>query len=408
MAHRKKRICFVVQRYGRSIVGGAEMLARGYVNRLKGEYDIDVLTSCATDYNTWKNVYAEGKYDDDGVGIYRFASERKRNDAQLVRLTQQVYGDPYHDLKTAAAWLREVGPYCPGLLRFIKEEQSRYDAFIFVGYHYYTATCCMPLVAEKSIFVPTAHDEEPLRKCNYFKFLFNIPRAIIYLTDVERDFVQSFFRNGRIASAVVGSGVDIMRRQPLAEEAKFKYALHGPYIVYTGRIDESKNCNSLVEMFLQYKERYGGALKLLLVGEKRMDVPLREDISCTGFVEENEKLQLLGNAKAFVMPSENESLSISLLEAMACGVPTLVNGRSEVLKGHIEKSNSGLYYKDSLQFMSALAYLLDETNSIQAMCENGVQYVRQNYNWQDVIKKLCFLIDGVCSKELYLCEDLNI
>ena len=55
-----KKLCFVVQRYGEEINGGAEAYTRTYAERLAADYDITVLTSCALDYVNWKNRCPRG------------------------------------------------------------------------------------------------------------------------------------------------------------------------------------------------------------------------------------------------------------------------------------------------------------------------------------------------------------
>ena len=69
------KLAFIVQRYGRDIPGGAETLARQIAERLSRRHQIDVLTTTARDYVTWKNEYPEGEEKLRGVRVVRFPVE---------------------------------------------------------------------------------------------------------------------------------------------------------------------------------------------------------------------------------------------------------------------------------------------------------------------------------------------
>ena len=84
----KKKILFVVQRYGLEVNGGAELHCRQLAERLKDDYDVSVLTTCAIDYVTWKNEYKEGIEHINGVKVIRKKVDFERNQKNLIKYLQ--------------------------------------------------------------------------------------------------------------------------------------------------------------------------------------------------------------------------------------------------------------------------------------------------------------------------------
>ena len=79
------KLAFIIQRYGTEVLGGSEHLCRLVAERLAATHDVDVLTTCAQDYVTWKNDYQEGSDRIRGVVVRRFANALTRDLAELVR-----------------------------------------------------------------------------------------------------------------------------------------------------------------------------------------------------------------------------------------------------------------------------------------------------------------------------------
>lgn len=374
----KKRIAFVNQRYGQEVVGGSETYTRKMAELVAEDedFEVEVLTTKAKDFVTWKNYYDKSIEIIKGVTVRRFDVTRGRN--RVVQRGSQIL---MHNLGVHTKSLEENrvkarGPYAPGLIEYIRDNKDSYDAFIFVTYMYYPAYFGAREVYEKAYFVPTAHEEEPIHM-DIYKELFNRVKGIIYLTEEEKSLANRLFDNQAVSSKVIGMSISIPENVD-ANAYKNKKNIIGKYLVYGGRIQENKGCKELINYVMKYNDKSEDKVKLLLFGNKEMEIPENEHIEYLGFLSEEEKFEVIAGADAVCLPSKYESFSISLLEGMGLGIPALVNGECEVLKGHIEKSQGGKYYTDSKSFEEGLKALLCEEN--KSIGNNARLYVAKNYS----------------------------
>lgn len=386
-----KKIALINQRYGREVNGGSEYYTRLIAERLTKYYDVDVITTKASEYTTWANYYPDAEEMINGVRVLRFANEKCRatdfdeyNGKYLAELSA---GNP--DTDKESLWFDKQGPYCPAAIEYIRTHHDDYHAFIFVTYLYYLSVKGIPCVADKAIFIPTAH-EEPFIHFKTYQTLFRQPRAYVFLTEEEKRLVQTLFSNRNIPSIVSGAGVDVPDNIS-AQRFREKYGLDN-FIIYVGRIDEGKNCPEMFDFFLEYKKRNFNDLKLVLMGKPVCKIPKHKDIISLGFVSEEDKFDGISASKLLLLPSKFESLSISVLEAMAISVPVIVNGNCAVLKGHCVKSNAGLYYQDYYEFEGAVNYMLEHEREYRIMKSNAKKYVDKNYRWDTIISGLIQII----------------
>lgn len=387
----RKKIALVNQRYGLEVNGGSELYCRQLAEKLKDIYDVEIITTCALDYTTWENYYPEGVSEINGITVRRFKTERVREQKAFDKISAKVLGVEHTD-EEELEWIDAQGPYSPEAVAYIKEHASDYHVVIFITYLYYLTACCLADgKIENAFHLPTAHDELPIY-LRHYKSVFENPKGIIYLTPEEKEFCERKFKVKDIPNVVTGAGVDIPADEALFD-AKARYGLDD-YIIYAGRIDESKGCGTLFKYFEEYKKRVGGDVKLVLIGKSVMDIPKRDDIIPLGFVTDEEKFSLIRDAKLLVLASEFESLSMVVLESMVYGRPVLVNGKCMVLKGHCHRSNAGLYFENYFEFEGALKYLLTHDAECERMGENGKRYVNENYRWDVIVERIKGLIDS--------------
>ncbi len=390
----RKKLCIAIQRYGTEIVGGAEAYCRAYAEKLSKLYELEVITTCALDYQEWSNHYSEGLCDVNGVKVRRFKVDLQRNQKLFADLTQNIYNNSDHSVELAKTWIDAQGPLSKGLIDFIDENRDSFDLFIFMSYLYYHTAVGLPIVKEKAILIPFAQNEPPIYIRTY-KEIFTGCKGIIYNTEEEMVFIQNHFKNKDTPSVLTGIGIDV----PLKSEYEGKdraFKLTSPYILYMGTIDSSKGCDTLFEYFKEYKKQYKNDLKLVLTGKEIMKVPKSKDIISLGFVAEEEKYAVLSNCIALVLPSHFECLAIAVLEAFALEKPVLVSGQCDVLKGHCVKSNAGLYFYESIDFLECLDLLYNKPELRAAMGINGKEYVDKNYQWNVIMEKLTKFLNNQC------------
>lgn len=379
------RLGIVVQRYGLEVNGGAEMQCRQIAERMARHMDVEVVTTCAQDYHTWRNVYPPGLDAVNGIPVRRFRVERERDMRAFNVYSEKLIAGP-RAFFDEARWMELQGPDTPDLFRHIEADRGRYDALLFSTYLYATTYVGLQLAPHRAILLANAHDDHWLR-LGIYRPLFHLPAAFIFNSPEERDLIHRTFRNEHIPGQVLGSGVDsarlaeIGKRSRLGQGAASEVTGGAPYVIYVGRVDPSKGCDELFEHFVRFKAETGSPLKLVLVGGVTMPVPAHPDVLPLGFVPE-EPYELMAGANALVLPSRMESLSIVVLEALALGVPVLVNGQSDVFRGHCVRSNAGFYYNGYSEFRSFLTLLAERPALARELGRAGQQYVQENYRWE--------------------------
>jgi len=384
------KVAFVVQRYGLDISGGAELHCRWVTEHMQKYWDVEVLTTRASDYITWKDHYPKGNDTVNGVPVKRFSVAKPRHPEKFGRIQNHILTNEHRE-EDELKWLEEEGPMSPSLIRYIEEPTDDYDYFIFFSYRYFHSYWGINTVPQKSILVPTA-EHDPVIYLQIFKDLFRKPQAYIYNSVEERKMINALSQNDHVLGEVVGVGTEVPEKV-YPEEFRQKFDINGDYIIYIGRIDENKGCHELFDFFLRFKKETSSDLKLVLVGSNILKIPAHPDIRYLGFLSEEDKFSGLSGALVLIMPSFFESLSMVTLEAWALKKPVLANARCEVLKGQCLRSNAGLFYENYDEFREALSLLLASEKLRESLGQKGKAYFDQNYTWNVIEKKYLSIIE---------------
>ncbi len=378
------KIGLVVQRYGKDVIGGSELLCRMVAEKLAASgMDCTVVTTTARDYITWKNEYEPGDFILNGVAVKRFPVIKERDIESFNQYSDWIFSQD-HSREDEYEWFERQGPVCPDLVDYLEKNDGRFDVFIFFTYLYYNTFWGMRKVKTPKILVPTAHDEPPLY-LDAMRPVFELPDGFIFNTPAERRLVEKHFSLTGKCFETAGAGVDIPN-VPGPGGFAASHGLEKPYLLYAGRIEKGKGCGEMMDCFLGFRERKSGLI-LALIGKKLMDIPEHEDIRYLGFVSPEDKNAAMAGALATIHPSRLESLCMAALESMAVKTPVLVQGRCELLVEHARESRAGLWFCDCGEFAEAVKLLNTDARLRNRMGENGRHYVASSYTWSGILAK---------------------
>jgi len=384
------KLAVVVQRYGQAINGGAELHARYIAEHLARHAQVEVLTTCATDYVTWRNELEPGVEQVNGVSVRRFKVKHERDPKVFGKRSDRVFEQP-HSLGDEIDWLDAEGPTSPALVDHIAKHAADYDFCLFFSYRYYHSYYGARAAAGRAILVPTAERDATMGLA-IFQPLFKSVRAVMYNSPEERAMIHAVSGNASVPGVVVGIGSQVPNA-PQPNRFRQKYNLRGPFAVYVGRIDQNKGCNELFEFFQEYLKDQAGRLSLVLIGNSLLEIPAHPRIRHLGFLDDTDKFDAMAAADMLVMPSYYESLSMVTLEAWALGRPVLANGRCDVLKGQCIRSNGGLYYENVAEFIGTIESLEQHRWLAGTLGRNGRQFFREHYDWPVIERKYLDMFD---------------
>jgi len=237
----------------------------------------------------------------------------------------------------------------------------------------------------------------------YAPFLDNYDRVIVFSQIQKELLVKMGVREAKIA--VIPNGVDTVKYSPGKSKVKDEFNAERLF-VYQGRLAPEKNVESLLRAWKQ--STMSPTSKLLIVG----DGPLRSSLEpfydseygviWLGFVaSEERRIEILRGADLFILPSLVEGLSLSLLEAMSCGLACLatdVGADGEVL----EKGAGVVISTRSVrsQIRTLLPLFQDHPELTALLGQKARKRVLEKYTLGDNITSLEKLYYGVLPKAI--------
>jgi glycosyltransferase involved in cell wall biosynthesis len=193
--------------------------------------------------------------------------------------------------------------------------------------------------------------------------------------------------------AVIPNGVDIQKYAP--GPSNFKLQLNAQRLfVYQGRIATEKNVEAMLKAWK--RSNLGDSCKLAIVGNGPLCASLMPfygeeyGIIWVGFVaDEQRRIDILRAADVFILPSLLEGLSLSLLEAMACGVACVATDAGA--DGEVLEDGAGVVlttHRVTSQLCTLLSLFRDHREWTTLLGQNARKRVLERYTLSGNITQL--------------------
>ena len=186
-----------------------------------------------------------------------------------------------------------------------------------------------------------------------------------------------------------------------------RYGITQPFILSVCTLERRKNIDTLIRAFALLKRRTASQHQLVLVGKHapgadRLRVLARKegldsDVIFTGYVPDDDLVQLYNHAEAFVYPSLYEGFGLPIVEAMACGVPVITTGRASLP----EVAGDAALLVDGLsapELAGAMERLIQDDRLRAEMATRGLKRASQ-FSWLDMTGRIIHFIVAVNNQQ---------
>ena len=183
--------------------------------------------------------------------------------------------------------------------------------------------------------------------------LIGAANRVISVSDVTRQRLIAWSGLPSERIALLPNSVDLATFAPRPKRADLarQYGIEGKKVIMTmGRLagkERYKGFDEMLEVMPDVLKEEALSAYLIVgdgddrvrLAEKAARLGLTDRVTFAGFVSEEDKVDCYALADAYVMPSRGEGFGIVLLEAMACGVPTVASkldgGREALIDGQL-------------------------------------------------------------------------
>jgi glycosyltransferase involved in cell wall biosynthesis len=334
----------------------------------------------------------------------------KAGDLDITLVHYRESDDPVYDL--APELIVPVNPLAAA--RRLRSE--RFDLV-----HFSPLTIVSPIHFLPARKVATIHSAEPMLVPEYYSRVkrlhsrFVIPHyarkldALITVSETSRAYFAEHYRvpEERIHVTYNACSPAYRRLSPSELTPGEAWPYPERYLFHVSKYSERKNPWNLLRGYAEFTRRREAQIHLVLAGSG-WDAPevrsfarelgIEENLVTPGFVGEEEVVELLNRAEAFLFPSYSEGFGMPNLEAMACGcpvvtssafaIPEVVGDAALILKGPA----------DWRGLAELIEKIVDDESLRKALVKKG-KHRASSFSWEESAETLLSVYRSLTSRD---------
>lgn len=223
---------------------------------------------------------------------------------------------------------------------------------------------------------------------NYVKFIFKKCSKVIALSEEWKEILSQIVNKEKI---------EVLDNSIIVKKDRNKKDYSAKKILFLGRLGKRKGVYDILKIAPDIINKYPD-VEFIIAGDGEVDKVKKicidknidKNIKIIGWTSGDDKIKLLNEATVYLLPSYNEGMPISILEAMAYKLPiisTNIGGIPQL----ISNSSEGFIFEagDLEQLKKVLDKILSDKGLREKLGNSSFDKVNSKFNLEKNILKLC-------------------
>ncbi len=237
----------------------------------------------------------------------------------------------------------------------------------------------------------------------------NRARKVVTVSEFSAREIESLYGIPRDHVVVIHNGVSDdfapLANEEVRAEVCARWAIPAAgFILFVGGADPRKNHRGFLQAVARSRSQLGGRA-ILLVGDAEhpqgsyqataQSLGLEQEVRCTGRLDREELRRLYSCTDLFVFPSRYEGFGMPVLEAMACGAPTITSSTSSLPE--VAGDAALLVDPDDVEGLAdAMVTALSDADLRQGLRQRGFERTKL-FTWQRAAAATSALYRELCT-----------